>query len=99
MMNRLVAVALMGLCAAPAAAQQPRVPRPTPSAPAQEWVEPVRSQANLDALARVQVKTYDFKDAGNPKMEYRLYVPTKYDKAKPTPLVIALHGLAAAPST
>jgi predicted peptidase len=82
----------MGLCAAPAVAQQ-RVPRPTPSAPAQEWVEPARSQANLDALSRVQVKSYDFKDAGNPKMEYRLYVPTKYDKAKPTPLVIALHGL------
>jgi predicted peptidase len=57
-----------------------------------EWVQPPRSQANLDALARVQVKKYAF-DAAHTDMEYRLYVPTKYDASRATPLVIALHGL------
>ena len=65
---------------------------PIPAA-AQEWVQPERSQANLDALARVQVKTYKFEAAGNIEMQYGLYVPTKYDAARATPLVIALHGL------
>ena len=59
----------------------------------QDWVQPPRSQANLDALARVQVKTYKFTEAGNVDMEYRLYVPTGYDARRATPLVIALHGL------
>ena len=56
-------------------------------------MQPPRSQANLDALARVQVKHYTFEAAGNAQMEYRLYVPTKYDRSRATPLVIALHGL------
>ncbi len=60
---------------------------------AQDWVQPERSQANLDALARVQPKTYTFQEAGNIDMEYRVYVPTSYDGSDATPLVIALHGL------
>ena len=63
------------------------------SAGAQEWVQPERSKANLDALARVQVKSYKFEAAGNADMKYGLYVPTKYNAARATPLVIALHGL------
>lgn len=63
------------------------------SAAAQEWVQPERSKANTEALARVQVKSYKFEAAGNIDMEYGLYVPTQYDAARPTPLVIALHGL------
>jgi predicted peptidase len=31
--------------------------------------------------------------AGNVEIEYGLYVPTSYDASRPTPLVIALHGL------
>jgi poly(3-hydroxybutyrate) depolymerase len=46
--------------------------------------------------ARIQKKTYDFKDAGK-EMEYALFVPRTYDKAKKTPLVIALHGLTSNP--
>src|SRR5947209_9800348 len=46
--------------------------------------------------ARIQKKTYDFKDAGK-EMEYALFLPTKYDKAKKTPLVVALHGLGSNP--
>jgi predicted peptidase len=65
---------------------------PIPAA-AQEWVQPERSKANLDALARVQVKSYTFEAAGNVEMKYGLYVPTKYNAARATPLVIALHGL------
>ena len=63
------------------------------SALAQAWAQPERSQANLDALARVQPKTYTFQEAGNIEMEYRVYVPTRYDGTDATPLVIALHGL------
>src|SRR5262245_26468325 len=63
------------------------------SAAAQEWVQPERSKANLDALARVQTKTYKFEAAGNIDMEYGLYVPTKFSASRATPLVIALHGL------
>jgi predicted peptidase len=45
----------------------------------------------------IQSKTYQFKEA-NMEMGYELYVPTKYDKSKPTPLIIALHGLGSNPS-
>jgi predicted peptidase len=60
---------------------------------AQEWVQPERSKANVEALARVQVKTYKFEAASKNDMSYGLYVPTKYDASRATPLVIALHGL------
>jgi poly(3-hydroxybutyrate) depolymerase len=44
----------------------------------------------------IQKKTYDFKEAGK-EMEYALFVPSKYDKAKKTPLIVALHGLGGNP--
>src|SRR5215467_14149493 len=78
----LVALTLTTMAPSSAAAQA-----------AQEWVQPERSKANVDALARVQVKSYKFETAGNIDMKYGLYVPTKYNAARPTPLVIALHGL------
>ena len=46
--------------------------------------------------ARIQKKTYEFKEAGK-EMEYALFVPTAYDKAKKAPLVVALHGLGSNP--
>src|SRR5262245_45777361 len=46
--------------------------------------------------ARIQKKTYDFKDAKK-EMEYALFVPTTYDKDKKTPLLVALHGLGSNP--
>ena len=64
-----------------------------PTALAQGWEQPPRSQANLDALVRVQAKTYTFEEAGDIDQEYRVYVPTSYDGSEATPLVIALHGL------
>lgn len=45
---------------------------------------------------RIQKRTYDFKEAGK-EMEYALFVPSKYDKEKPAPLIVALHGLGSNP--
>ena len=42
-------------------------------------------------------RTYDFKEAGK-AMKYSLYIPTSYDKAKKTPLIVALHGLGSSAS-
>ena len=58
-----------------------------------DWVLPERSQANLDALARVELRTYEMPQADGAEVEYRVYVPTGYDADRATPLVIALHGL------
>ena len=60
---------------------------------AQDWVQPERSRANLDALTRGELKTYTFEEAGGIEQEYGLYVPTGYDAGRATPLVVALHGL------
>ena len=46
--------------------------------------------------SRIEKKTYDFKDAGK-EMEYCLFVPSTYDKAKKAPLMLALHGLGSNP--
>ena len=93
MLRILASAFIAALVALPAAAQSPTPVTPGSPGNIDGWDQPPRSQANLDALARVQVKTYKFEQAGNIDMEYRLYVPTKYDKARATPLVIALHGL------
>jgi poly(3-hydroxybutyrate) depolymerase len=45
---------------------------------------------------KIEKKTYDFKEAGK-EMEYALFVPSKYDKDKKTPLMVALHGLGGNP--
>ena len=59
----------------------------------QAWQQPARSQANLDALERVEIKSYRFEEAGGVNMDYGLYVPGSYDGNSGTPLVVALHGL------
>jgi poly(3-hydroxybutyrate) depolymerase len=46
--------------------------------------------------SKIQKRTYDFKEAGK-EMEYALFVPSGYDKQKPAPLMIALHGLGSNP--
>jgi poly(3-hydroxybutyrate) depolymerase len=46
---------------------------------------------------RVQKRVYKFKEAENKEMEYAMFVPTGYDKNKPTPLIVALHGLNSTP--
>jgi poly(3-hydroxybutyrate) depolymerase len=42
--------------------------------------------------ARIQARSYEFKEAGRP-MHYELFVPSKYDRRQPTPLIVALHCL------
>ncbi len=44
----------------------------------------------------IEKRTYEFKEAGK-EMEYALFVPSSYDKAKKTPLIVALHGLGGNP--
>jgi poly(3-hydroxybutyrate) depolymerase len=53
-------------------------------------------EPNKPTSSRVEKKTYDFKEAGK-EMEYALFVPSKYDKEKKTPLIVALHGLGGNP--
>jgi predicted peptidase len=60
------------------------------------WSAALQAQDKKDTQARIQKKTYDFKEAGK-EMEYALFVPSKYDKEKKTPLVVALHGLFSTP--
>jgi poly(3-hydroxybutyrate) depolymerase len=45
---------------------------------------------------RIQALTYEFEEAGGP-MEYELYVPTTYDAATASPLIVLLHGLGSSP--
>ncbi len=47
--------------------------------------------------ARIQTRSYDFTQAGIP-MTYELYVPSSYDRARSTPLIVALHCLGAVAS-
>jgi poly(3-hydroxybutyrate) depolymerase len=67
-------------------------------APAAQAPRPQSVLAILDTLpssptfARIQSLTYDFKEAGV-RMDYELFVPTKYDRSRPTPLIVALHCL------
>src|SRR5688572_18316457 len=48
------------------------------------------------SASRIQKRTYDFKEAKK-EMEYALFVPSKYDDKKKTPLLVALHGLGGNP--
>jgi len=45
---------------------------------------------------RIQELSYQFEEAGM-AMEYQLYVPTSYDAATPSPLIVLLHGLGSNP--
>lgn len=47
-------------------------------------------------LSRIERKTYRFEEAGM-DIEYAQFVPSRYDKAKKSPLVVALHGLGSTP--
>jgi predicted peptidase len=55
--------------------------------------------AQSPTFARIQARTYEFKEgAVTATLPYEVYVPTKYDKSKPTPLIVALHGLGSNPT-
>jgi poly(3-hydroxybutyrate) depolymerase len=58
--------------------------------------QPEKQDAKKSTQARIEKKTYEFKEAGK-EMEYALFVPSTYDKDKKTPLMVALHGLGSNP--
>jgi poly(3-hydroxybutyrate) depolymerase len=58
--------------------------------------EPDKKAAGKSTTARIQKRTYEFKEAGK-EMEYALFVPSGYDKERKTPLMVALHGLGSNP--
>ena len=45
---------------------------------------------------RIQERSYQFEEASQ-QMEYQLYVPTTYDAATPSPLLVLLHGAGSNP--
>jgi len=47
-------------------------------------------------LGKIQKRSYSFKEAGK-DIDYALYVPSGYKKAKPAPLLVLLHGLGSNP--
>lgn len=66
------------------------------AAPLRADDKPKSDAPKPSTTARIQKKTYDFKDAGK-EMEYALFVPSAYDKTKKSPLMVALHGLGSNP--
>lgn len=84
-MKRWLAL-LASAAALPLLAQQPQSDTGNGTSAA----EPAPSQQARGALGDQQ-RRYFFAEAGA-TMPYRLYVPRSYDPAKPTPLVVALHG-------
>src|SRR5262245_30134761 len=76
-----VALLLCGL-AALAGAQPPQPQQP--------------DQGKKAAAGRTEKRSYEFKEAGK-AMEYALFVPSRYDKEKKSPLMLALHGLGGNP--
>jgi predicted peptidase len=59
--------------------------------------QPPQKKDQGKAGGRVETRTYDFKEAKKDKMEYALFVHSKYAKDQKTPLVVALHGLGGNP--
>jgi poly(3-hydroxybutyrate) depolymerase len=58
--------------------------------------QPQTNDTGKKPSGRIEKRTYEFKEAGK-EMEYALFVPSKYDKEKKTPLIVALHGLGGNP--
>ncbi len=56
------------------------------------WVQPPRTAENLETLARVQIRSYSFSEAGGINSEYGLFVPSSLQEPQPSPLLVALHG-------
>jgi len=58
--------------------------------------QPQQKDTSKKPSDRIEKRTYEFKEAGK-EMEYALFVPSGYDKAKKAPLIVALHGLGGNP--
>ena len=79
------------LLAAPAARAQPATPEE-----AQNALLVLQHLPAAPTHDRIQVRHYDFKEFGGP-MEYQLFVPSKYNASRPTPLIVLLHCLQCPP--
>ena len=97
--HRLLIGVLLFTLASVSAATQQAVPVP----PALQELRDIGARNPLQILrmlpdsptfAQVQTRTYDFKEAGR-AMEYELFVPSTYNRSRPTPLIVALHCLSA----
>lgn len=79
----------IGLTAAALFVQTASAQQPSPqAAPGRGRGGPINRQPD----PRVQQRTYHFADADK-DMPYALYVSSKVSKAKPAPLIVALHGM------
>lgn len=54
--------------------------------------------AAADIRARIEARNYTFEETGE-KLPYAVFVPRKYNKKRPMPLVVALHGRDSAPES
>lgn len=61
-----------------------------------EKKEELKKESIRFTPGKIEKRMYEFKEA-NKEIEYALFVPTKYDKEKKAPLVVALHGLGGNP--
>jgi poly(3-hydroxybutyrate) depolymerase len=92
--RRLVIVAIVAVaCVVDVQSQR----RGTP--PAGRGMPPPRDggPGRSATAARIETRTYILEDT-NETMEYAVFVSTKVDTTKPSPLVIALHGLGVPPA-
>jgi predicted peptidase len=56
-------------------------------------------QPQSPTFARIQARTYQFSDGASPiQMPYEVFVPTRYDPSRRTPLIVSLHGLGSNPT-
>ena len=94
---------LFGAAAAIVAASATLVAQAPQTAPAagagRQGAQQAAAAPQSPTFARIQARTYEFKEgAVTATLPYEVYVPTKYDKSKPTPLIVALHGLGSNPT-
>lgn len=99
---RTALLASLGLCVWLVPNRSPAEPDTRPSRPAApasrverktyEFKDAGKAEGKADGGTDKGSKERDGGDKGV-KLEYDLFVPTSYDKAKKTPLVVALHGL------
>ena len=94
----ILGVLLFALASVSAGAQQAVRVSPAPQElrdiAAKDPLRILQMLPDSPTFARIQTRTYDFKEAGRP-MEYELFVPSKYNRSRPTRLIVALHCLSA----
>lgn len=96
MMRRCARVAVRILCSAAVLSAAPVWAQSATPEEVQSPLLVLQHLPHAPSHDRIQVKTYDFKELGAPS-EYQLFVPSRYDRTKPTPLIVLLHCLQCPP--